>query len=355
MAQHDYNISNQTFPSFRDDLNRVLDAIKSSNSGNAAPSVTAPGMFWHDTQNNQLKMRNAADDDWITVFNFVGDTAMLRAAIRSTAGSVANPSVNFDGAANSGFYAAGVAIGVVSENVEAMRIAKTIISAYVKMVGPIFEISSGNGGFVGQQNDAADKPSFTWANALRSGMYRLGGGVGFAHEGAQLVAMRVSGMTSNVPVILAAPANSADAPPIVFSTSMQTGMGLHSAYGLSFMFEGVRKLGVNADGVEAIGVPFVGDGSGLTVLSSAVVRQILADANLAAVGTDAFLVKIAKNSAIVAGDYYSGAELVYGGVYGDDSGDNVAVSNVSPSGTWRALGSAPAVSGKRGGTSFRRS
>ena len=49
MAQHDYDIANQSFPSFRTDLNNVLDAINSTNSGTSRPSGAVAGTIWLDT------------------------------------------------------------------------------------------------------------------------------------------------------------------------------------------------------------------------------------------------------------------------------------------------------------------
>ena len=39
MAQHDYNIANQTGANFRTDLNNALLAISSNNSGSSVPST----------------------------------------------------------------------------------------------------------------------------------------------------------------------------------------------------------------------------------------------------------------------------------------------------------------------------
>ena len=47
--QHDYNISNQTFPATRADLNNALQSIKTHNSGNSAPPLPQQGMIWLDT------------------------------------------------------------------------------------------------------------------------------------------------------------------------------------------------------------------------------------------------------------------------------------------------------------------
>ena len=68
MANHDYNIANQTAPNFRADLNNALLAIVSTNSGSSAPSTTFANQLWYDTTNNKLMMRNEADNAWITVF-----------------------------------------------------------------------------------------------------------------------------------------------------------------------------------------------------------------------------------------------------------------------------------------------
>jgi len=49
MSQHDYDIANQSFPAFRTDLNNVLGAINSSNSGTSRPSSAVAGTIWLDT------------------------------------------------------------------------------------------------------------------------------------------------------------------------------------------------------------------------------------------------------------------------------------------------------------------
>jgi hypothetical protein len=67
MAQHDYNIANQTAASLRADLNNVLSAIVSNNSGATEPADTFANMFWYDTTTNILKIRNEADDAWISL------------------------------------------------------------------------------------------------------------------------------------------------------------------------------------------------------------------------------------------------------------------------------------------------
>ena len=65
MAQHDYNIANQTASSARTDINNALAAIVSNNSGTSAPSSTFANQWWYDTTNNKLYFRNEGNTAWI--------------------------------------------------------------------------------------------------------------------------------------------------------------------------------------------------------------------------------------------------------------------------------------------------
>jgi len=66
MAQHDYNIANQSGADFRADLNNALLAIATVNSGATEPTTTFAHQLWVDTSSSVLKIRNAADNAWIT-------------------------------------------------------------------------------------------------------------------------------------------------------------------------------------------------------------------------------------------------------------------------------------------------
>ena len=67
MAQHDYDLINQNGSSFRADLNNALDAIVSNNSGSNEPSTKFAYEWWVDTTNDLLKIRNSANNAWITL------------------------------------------------------------------------------------------------------------------------------------------------------------------------------------------------------------------------------------------------------------------------------------------------
>jgi len=65
MAQHDFNIANQTFPNFRIDLNDALEAAATISAGASAPSTTYAYQLWFDTSSNTYKIRDSANSAWI--------------------------------------------------------------------------------------------------------------------------------------------------------------------------------------------------------------------------------------------------------------------------------------------------
>lgn len=67
MSQHDYVIDNQSAPAARADINAVLQAIATTNSGGTAPVTTYANQIWYDTAANQLKKRNEANSAWIVL------------------------------------------------------------------------------------------------------------------------------------------------------------------------------------------------------------------------------------------------------------------------------------------------
>ena len=77
MAQHDYNIANQTGANFRTDLNNALSAIVSNNSGSSEPSTMYAYEWWIDTSANVLKLRNSSNNAWITMpFSITADNTV---------------------------------------------------------------------------------------------------------------------------------------------------------------------------------------------------------------------------------------------------------------------------------------
>ena len=65
MSQNDMVIANQTFPSFRSDLNSALQALASTSNGTSAPSTTYAYQLWVDTTtagSNKFYIRNSANN-----------------------------------------------------------------------------------------------------------------------------------------------------------------------------------------------------------------------------------------------------------------------------------------------------
>ena len=73
----DFTIANQSFPSFRSDLNTVLGAINTMNSGSSRPSSAVSGTFWLDTTTATapiLKFFDGSDDITFATFNTSANT-----------------------------------------------------------------------------------------------------------------------------------------------------------------------------------------------------------------------------------------------------------------------------------------
>ena len=77
MAQHDMNIANQSFPSFRTDLNNALSAINTMHSGTSRPSGAAAGTMWLDTTSASsptIKFFDGTDDISFATIDYSGNT-----------------------------------------------------------------------------------------------------------------------------------------------------------------------------------------------------------------------------------------------------------------------------------------
>ena len=123
MAQHDYIIANQSGAAFRSDLNNGLAAIVSQNSGAAQPSTTYAYQWWADTTTGLLKIRNAANNDWITLFQLDGEWTTL--ALEN--GTAAAPSLYFkDSGTDTGVFSPGTdQVGIATGGVERVEFGTT--------------------------------------------------------------------------------------------------------------------------------------------------------------------------------------------------------------------------------------
>ena len=112
MAQHDYVISNASFPNTRSDINNVLTAINTCNSGTSRPSSATIGTIWLDSTNASsnsltLKFYDGAQDislanidtsantvDWLDSSVSIADNSVTLAKMASgTDGNI----ISYDG------------------------------------------------------------------------------------------------------------------------------------------------------------------------------------------------------------------------------------------------------------------
>ena len=63
----DYNVANASGAAVRSDINNIFLAVASANSGTSEPSTMYPFMIWVDTTNDLVKLRNGANDAWLTL------------------------------------------------------------------------------------------------------------------------------------------------------------------------------------------------------------------------------------------------------------------------------------------------
>jgi hypothetical protein len=135
MAQHDYIIANQSGAAFRSDLNNGLAAIVSQNSGAAQPSTTYAYQWWADTTTGLLKLRNAANNAWITIgtladanlglLSLAGGT-LTGALLADDGGTAALPAIAFDGDPDTGVFRAGAnELGIATNGVERVEFGTT--------------------------------------------------------------------------------------------------------------------------------------------------------------------------------------------------------------------------------------
>ena len=116
MATHDYVIANGTGAAVRSDLNGALAAIVSNNSSATEPGTMYAYQWWPDTTTGLLKIRNAANNAWVTVgtlastnlglLSLAGGT--MTGVLAVTAGTAALPGIAVSGwDLNTGIYSPG--------------------------------------------------------------------------------------------------------------------------------------------------------------------------------------------------------------------------------------------------------
>ena len=118
MAQvSDFNVANASGASVRSDINAILEAIKTCNSGGSDPSNPEQFMFYADTaDNNNLKIRNAANNAFTTIGS-VDETnlgllpraggTMTGQLLGDDGSGASSPAYAFDGDTDTGMFRSG--------------------------------------------------------------------------------------------------------------------------------------------------------------------------------------------------------------------------------------------------------
>jgi hypothetical protein len=124
MAQADGVVSNASGAAVRADLNNQLAAAFTNHSGATEPATTYAYQWWADTTTGLLKIRNAANTDWVTVGTLASANlgllsasgGTLTGALLADDGTESLPSIAFVGDTNTGIYSPGGDQFAVSTN-----------------------------------------------------------------------------------------------------------------------------------------------------------------------------------------------------------------------------------------------
>ena len=112
MAQADGVIQNDTGSNVRADINNNLSAAFTNHSGSSAPSTTFAFQWFADSGTNELKIRNGANDGYITVGDLTSANlglaplsgATYTGAVQFTSGTSGAPGITFSGDTDTGIY-----------------------------------------------------------------------------------------------------------------------------------------------------------------------------------------------------------------------------------------------------------
>lgn len=347
MTQSNLNVANQNFPNFRADLNAELRALATLSMGDTAPSVTFEGMWWFDSANNLLRVRNKDNTGWVTMFDM--STGSFRGNVLLGTGSAGAPALAFIDSTKTGIFRAGAdVLGITAgDSGMVVRVAAEQVRIFKELFADV-QIRSAVG-FRAPGDDGVSKPGYSWDGNTNTGMYRLGNNaIGFSVDGTRKLSMDADRVVIDASQFRA-PAGTLAQPGIAIGGTT-VGFRLDSGNNLILTRAGVDVLSIRAGLIRAEGsAKFDGDGSGLSTLNANAVLTVLAAAALGAAGTFAFLTRTVGTDGFSAGSVHDGASLRYAGLLADGT---VQFGANSPPGSWMALGYSGA--GTRPTTLFKR-
>ena len=109
----DYDIANASGAQVRGDINNVLDAIKTLNSGSSDPTGAVAFMLYGDTSDNILKIRNSANSSFTEIGNInqanlglmpIDGTTAMTGSLKLADGSSQSPALHFNTDTDTGIF-----------------------------------------------------------------------------------------------------------------------------------------------------------------------------------------------------------------------------------------------------------
>ena len=171
MAQHDYVIANGTGAAVRSDLNAGFAAIVSQNSGATAPSTTYAYQSWADTTAGVMKMRNGANNAWITLYQLDGEWS----TIAFENGTAAAPSIYFkDSGTDTGIYSPGAdQVGISTGGTVRLTTTTTGITSALPVDVPLGAVGTPSITFTGDTNTGIYSPGADQVAISTGGVQRI--------------------------------------------------------------------------------------------------------------------------------------------------------------------------------------
>ena len=167
MAQHDYVIANGTGAAVRSDLNNALAAIVSNNSGATEPTTTYAYMWWPDTSTGLLKLRNGANNAWITLRELDGTLTIED-------GTASSPGLAFADDLNTGIYSPSAdQLGITTGGTVRLTTTTTGITSALPVDVPLGTASAPTVTFTGDLNTGVYSPGADQVAISTNGSGRL--------------------------------------------------------------------------------------------------------------------------------------------------------------------------------------
>jgi hypothetical protein len=167
VAQHDYVIANGTGAAVRSDLNNALAAIVSNNSGATEPATMYAYQWWADTSTGLLKLRNAANNAWITLRELDGTLTI-------EAGTVSAPGLAFASDLNTGIYSPSAdQLGITTGGTVRLTTTTTGITSALPVDVPLGTASAPTVTFTGDLNTGIYSPGADQVAISTNGTGRL--------------------------------------------------------------------------------------------------------------------------------------------------------------------------------------